>query len=62
MAGLPARLPELSNEEKEKILAALKHDKKVRDGRVRFVLLKSIGSPVVIDRVEPGLIAEVLFG
>lgn len=61
-AGLPSRLPELSHEEKEKVLEAIKHDKKVINEKVRFVLLKAIGSAIISDKVEPGLIGEVLFG
>ena len=61
-AGLSARLPDFSREEKEKILDALKHDKKVLNDRVRFVLLKSIGNAFISDGVEPGIIEEVLFG
>jgi 3-dehydroquinate synthase len=61
-AGLPVRMPDFNREEKEKLLEAIKHDKKVREGKVRFVLLKSIGSAFINDKVESGLIGEVLFG
>jgi len=61
-AGLPTGIPDFSQEDKGKVLEALKHDKKVLNDRVRFVLLKAIGSAVVSDKVEPGLIKEVLFG
>jgi len=56
-AGLPAEVPGLGIEE---IMQAMKHDKKVREGRVEFVLLKSIGDTVVTDDVSPSLIREVL--
>jgi 3-dehydroquinate synthase len=62
LAGLPAQIPNLSKEDQEKVLEAVKHDKKVLNGRVRFILLKSIGSAVISDKVEPELIGEVLFG
>jgi 3-dehydroquinate synthase len=61
-AGLSTKMPDLTREEKEKLLQVIKHDKKVRDGRLRFVLLKSIGNAFVSDEVEPGLIGEELFG
>ena len=56
-AGLPADIPDLGI---EAIMQAMKHDKKVREGRVEFVLLKSIGDTVVADDVSPSLIREVL--
>ena len=56
-AGLPAEIPDLGIEE---IMQAMQHDKKVREGRVEFVLLKSIGDTVVTDDVSPSLIREVL--
>ena len=56
-AGLPAEIPDLGI---EKIMQAMQHDKKVREGRVEFVLLKSIGDTVVTDDVSPSLIREVL--
>jgi 3-dehydroquinate synthase len=61
-AGLPVRVPEFNRGEKEKLLEAIKHDKKVLNGKVRFVLLKGIGSAFVTDKVEPDIIGEVLFG
>ncbi|OGO19416.1 MAG: 3-dehydroquinate synthase [Chloroflexi bacterium RBG_16_50_11] len=61
-AGLPVKVPELSREEREKLLETIKHDKKVLDNKIRFVLLKSIGSAIISDKVDTGLIGEVLFG
>ncbi len=58
-AGLPVEVPGLGI---EKIMQAMKHDKKVREGRVEFVLLKSIGDTVIADDVSPSLIREVLAG
>ncbi len=58
-AGLPTKVPELK---KEKIIQAMKHDKKVRKEKVRFVLLKSIGRVLVTDEVSPSLVEEVLAG
>jgi len=56
-AGLPTEVPDL---EKEKVLQAMKHDKKTRQGKARFVLLHSIGSTLVTDGVSPALVEEVL--
>jgi len=56
-AGLPIKIPAL---EREKIIQAMKHDKKVLKDKVRFVLLKSIGSVLVTDEVSPALVEEVL--
>ena len=56
-AGLPAETPDLNVAE---VMQAMQHDKKVREGKARFVLLKSIGDAVVTDDVSPTLIEEVL--
>jgi len=58
-ADLPTEMPNL---EVEKITRAMKHDKKVRQDKVRFVLLKSIGSVFITDEVSPSLVEEVLAG
>jgi hypothetical protein len=56
-AGLPLTLPAL---DPEAVLRTLQSDKKVRDGKVRFVLPTAIGSVVIRDDVEPDLIRRVL--
>jgi 3-dehydroquinate synthase len=61
-AGLPVILPDFSRDEKEKMLVAMQHDKKVVNDKIRFILLKAIGRPVVVDDIGPDLIREVLFG
>ncbi|OGN99330.1 MAG: 3-dehydroquinate synthase [Chloroflexi bacterium RBG_13_51_18] len=61
-AGLPVKLPDLNRDEKEKLLDLIGHDKKVRDDKIMFVLLKSLGNAFVSDKVDTGLIGEVLFG
>lgn len=61
-AGLPVTIPDFSPEKKESLLNVLKHDKKVINDVVRFILLKAIGRPVVADDVGPELIREVLYG
>ena len=61
-AGLPVDLPDFSNEEKARVFEALKHDKKVLGGKIKFVLLQSIGRPVIVDDISPTVIQEVLNG
>jgi 3-dehydroquinate synthase len=56
-AGLPVTMPDLDIEE---VMQAMKHDKKVSQDRVRFVLLKSIGHAFISDEVDPALVKEVL--
>lgn len=56
-AGLPTEMPELKV---DKIIQAMKHDKKVLQEKIRFVLLKSIGSVFITDEVSPSLIEQVL--
>ena len=56
-AGLPTKIPDLNRED---IIAAMKHDKKVRQDKLRFVLLKSIGNAFITDKVSPSLVEEVL--
>ena len=56
-AGLPTEMPDF---EIEKIIQAMKHDKKVLRGKIRFVLLKSIGSAFITDEVDVSLVEKVL--
>jgi 3-dehydroquinate synthase len=56
-AGLPVAMPEL---EGEKVIEAMRHDKKVRNDKIRFVLLKSIGNAFISEEVELSLLREVL--
>ncbi|MDD5313253.1 MAG: 3-dehydroquinate synthase [Dehalococcoidia bacterium] len=57
MAELPARLPEIPL---ARVSEAIAHDKKIHNGRIRFVLPKSIGEAFVSDEVSLVLIEEVL--
>jgi 3-dehydroquinate synthase len=59
-AGLPVMPPAFTPLEKEKVVEAMKHDKKVVNNKIRFVLLKAIGRPVVVDDVPAALIGEAL--
>ena len=55
--GLPVEFPSL---DPEAVLACLQGDKKVRDGRVRFVLPTAIGQVVIRDDVGAAVIREAL--
>ena len=52
-AGLPTKIPEYID--REALVKRLYTDKKVRDGKLRFVLQDSIGS---IKEFEPGVFAK----
>jgi 3-dehydroquinate synthase len=58
-AGLPVKMPDL---DVRQVIEVMKHDKKVQQDRLRFVLLKSIGHAFVTDDVSPALVEEVLVG
>ncbi len=44
------------------VLAAMRLDKKVSGGRMRFVLLDEVGAPTLHDDVEPALVDDVVRG
>jgi len=56
-AGLPVRGPDMGVERYTELMA---HDKKVVDGCLRLVLLRSIGRAVVSDDASGALIAEAI--
>ncbi|MEO6423699.1 MAG: 3-dehydroquinate synthase [Candidatus Nitrotoga sp.] len=56
-AGLPVIAPDLGV---EKYLKLMGLDKKVIGGKIRFVLLKNIGSAVISGSVEPELLRQTL--
>ncbi|HOX37951.1 MAG TPA: 3-dehydroquinate synthase [Candidatus Brocadiia bacterium] len=56
-AGLPTRLPGL---DVDAALEMMRRDKKFKDGRARFVLLKGIGEFIVAEEVEDALIRKIL--
>ena len=58
-AGLPVEMPQLDT---EGVIQAMKHDKKVVGGKVRFVLPRAIGDVFVTDEVSLSLVEEVLGG
>ncbi len=58
-AGLPIEMPNLKVAE---VIQSMKHDKKVLNDKIRFVLLKSIGSAFITDEVNLTVVEEVLSG
>lgn len=56
-AGLPVKLPPVNI---ARVMQAMSHDKKVRQGRIRFVLPRALGDVFVTDEVSTELIEEVL--
>ena len=44
----------------DKAMMALMRDKKIRDGKLNFVLLKDIGSPVIVNDITPDTVIETL--
>ena len=57
--GLPLTTPGVNA---EAVLQAMRLDKKVEGGRLRFVLLEGVGNPVVRDDVPEELVREVVRG
>ncbi len=58
MARLPLQAPESLSS--ERFLELMAVDKKVQDGRLRLVLMKSLGQSVITDEVSAGQIAAML--
>ncbi len=58
-AGLPVKI-KLNPAQRKKLFAAMKLDKKVSGGEIKFVLAEKIGSVVWGQKVPHGLIEEVL--
>jgi 3-dehydroquinate synthase len=57
-AGLPVRLP--TGLKIDDIIDLLQTDKKVKDGKVRFILPTAIGTVIISDRVPSETIRDVL--
>ena len=57
-ARLPSKLPDAVTP--RRLLELMSVDKKIRGGRLRFVLLKAIGEAVITDEVPAGLLDETL--
>ena len=60
-AGLPTQI-RLSEAQKQKLIGAMRLDKKVSGGEVKFVLAKTIGETVWGQKVPEALIQETLDG
>lgn len=58
--GLEIRLP--GHLQPGDVLSGMRHDKKRRHSKLRFVLLKDVGSPFVADDVTDEEVLEVLDG
>ncbi|MFC1957161.1 3-dehydroquinate synthase family protein, partial [Chloroflexota bacterium] len=56
-AGLPTAVPKL---DLERLVSAMKHDKKVKQGKVRFILPRSLGEVFITDDVSLSLVKQVL--
>lgn len=56
-AGLPTQLPTL---QLKGLVKAMKHDKKILQGKIRFALPRAIGEAFITDEVSPSLVEEVL--
>lgn len=56
-AGLPTRIPEVLP---DRLLAAMQHDKKVVEGKIRFALPKRIGEGFITDEVSTSTIEKAL--
>lgn len=57
-AGLPRTVPHMLTV--EDILEALKSDKKVKAGKVRFILPETIGKAVITDQVSPETLSDII--
>jgi 3-dehydroquinate synthase len=55
--GLPVKIPRM---DKDMILQAIKHDKKICNGKIRFALPRAIGDVYITDSVEEAAVMEVL--
>ncbi len=55
LADIPGDLPDA-----EALLALMAQDKKVIDGRLRFILARGIGQAFVADDIDPAVIRDVL--
>lgn len=56
-AGLPTRAPDLG---KDRYLELMGHDKKVEDGKLRLVLLETLGKARVVSDFSPDALSAIL--
>jgi 3-dehydroquinate synthase len=57
-AGLPTKLPQM---EVKHVMQAMRYDKKVQGGKIRFVLPRAIGQVFITDDVSPAVVEKVLW-
>jgi 3-dehydroquinate synthase len=55
--GLPVKMPEF---DKNSVMKAMSHDKKTKDGKIRFALPRNIGDVYLTDEVDIDCIREAL--
>ncbi|MDD5288301.1 MAG: 3-dehydroquinate synthase [Dehalococcoidales bacterium] len=61
-AGLMTKLPQLEPQlEVKQIMQAMRYDKKVQSGKIRFILPRSIGQVFITGDVNPGIVEKVLW-
>ncbi len=60
--GLPSRIRDIPGDlpDDEALIALMAQDKKVQDGKLRFILARGIGQAFDTDDVNPALLREVL--
>ncbi len=58
-AGLPVEMPDLAV---DRLIQAMEHDKKIVNGRIRFILPRTIGRVIISDEVTPSLVEQALAG
>jgi 3-dehydroquinate synthase len=64
--GLPTRLQEIAGFAQEgladadALMALMAQDKKVKRGRLTFILLRAVGRAVITSDVEPALVRDFL--
>ena len=56
-AGLPTEIPRL---QLKRLIQAIKHDKKILQGKIRFILPKSIGNVFITEEVSTSIIEQTL--
>ena len=56
--GLPTKIKD--DLEADKLLQTMQLDKKVKDGKIRMILLKRIGEVVIIDEIPMNLLKKEL--
>ena len=60
--GLPSRIRDIPGDlpDDETLIALMGQDKKVQDGKLRFILARGIGRAFVTDAVDPAVLRQVL--